>query len=494
MYARLAFRHLTLRPGRTLMLLVGYGVGVAVMIVLLSIGEALLAQARDEKLVGGGDITVLPEGIDVEVMKTGGLGGMFFSIDHARFVDLQVLSSPRLREDIIAVAPQIEGTLLYLRTPSGREIPVRGTGEIPSETRAVGALPALVGGSWEDDEGDRRWARPTSAELLHDIDHFHLPPETLAPDVRSSWAEWHYFNILSADRKRWAFVTLMVGGDIPDGRWGGQVLITIREEGKRERRFVALAPPTSVRFSTTDANLTIGQSSVRVRDDGRYALSARAREVGGSGSVAIDLVVTPAPRAYFPGATLGVDVVSGYAVPALRADGTGTVCIDSACERFESAQAYHDHNWGTWAGVTWQWGAARAGSYTLLYGRVETPEAEPGSLFLYLVDSLGFRALFRPARIDYVDGRTIVVGGRTVTVPSRALMSDARGDDTLRVELQVEDAIGTDVRRSAERGSHDGAMARPYFIQMKGVARIEGRVGGQPVRGEGTGFFETWRP
>ena len=47
MYGRLALRHLTLRPGRTLLLLAGYGVGVAVMIVLLSIGEALLAQARD---------------------------------------------------------------------------------------------------------------------------------------------------------------------------------------------------------------------------------------------------------------------------------------------------------------------------------------------------------------------------------------------------------------------------------------------------------------
>src|SRR6185437_9929852 len=48
------------------LLLLGYSLGVAVMIVLLSIGEALLAQARDEKLVGGGSITVLPEGIDVE--------------------------------------------------------------------------------------------------------------------------------------------------------------------------------------------------------------------------------------------------------------------------------------------------------------------------------------------------------------------------------------------------------------------------------------------
>src|SRR3954466_1823215 len=101
----LARRNLTLRPWRSALLLGGFGLGVGVMIVLLSIGEALLAQARDEKLVGGGSITVLPEGIDVEVMKTGGLGGLFFSIDHARFIYRQLLASPRLAPHVTAVAP-----------------------------------------------------------------------------------------------------------------------------------------------------------------------------------------------------------------------------------------------------------------------------------------------------------------------------------------------------------------------------------------------------
>ena len=493
MYGRLALRHLTLRPGRTLLLLAGYGVGVAVMIVLLSIGEALLAQARDEKLVGGGDITVLPEGIDVEVMKTGGLGGMFFSIDHARFVDLQLLSAPRLANDVRAVAPQIEGTLLYLRTSDGAERPVRGFGEIPSATRAVGASPPVLSGSWDDDDGDRRWARPTPAELLHDIDHFHLLPTRLPAAARETWAEWHYFNILSSDRRRWAFVTLLVGGDVPAGRWGGQVLVTLREEGGTERRFVATAAPAAVRYSTTSADLAVGPSSVRVLADGKYAVRAIAREVGGSATANVNLVVAPTPRAYFPGAALGGDVVSGYAVPALRATGAGTICVDGACDRYDGAQAYHDHNWGTWSGVTWEWGASRAGPFTLLYGRVETPGTEPGSLFLYLVDSLGFRALFRPARIDYEDTRTIIVRGREVRVPARAVMADARGADTLRVELEIEDAIGTDVRQSAERGGRGVSMPKPYFIQMKGRARISGRVGGEVLSEAGTGFFETYR-
>ncbi len=107
--AQLAFRYLLYRPWRSAMLLFGYGLGVGVMIVLLAIGEALLTQARDEKLVGGGAITVLPEGLDVEVMKTGGVGGLYFSIDRARFVYRQLLAAPRLAAEVAAVGPQIEG-------------------------------------------------------------------------------------------------------------------------------------------------------------------------------------------------------------------------------------------------------------------------------------------------------------------------------------------------------------------------------------------------
>jgi hypothetical protein len=68
--------------------------------------------------------------------------------------------------------------------------------------------------------------------------------------------------------------------------------------------------------------------------------------------------------------------------------------------------------------------------------------------------------------------------------------------DTLRVELTIEDAVATDTRNPvAERGETMAAraLARPYFIQMKGTARISGRIGGAPVEGQGSGFFETYR-
>ena len=211
----------------------------------------------------------------------------------------------------------------------------------------------------------------------------------------------------------------------------------------------------------------------------------------------LDLVVRPAPRAYFPGATLiAGENPSGYAVLGLRADATGSICIGARCERFDAAQAYHDHNWGTWQGVTWDWGSARAGAYTILYGRVRPPESAnvaEAPLFLYVVDSLGFRAAFRPTQILYEDTRAVRGPGRG---PASVRLYDVRGTDTLDLHLTIDDAVASDTRTGLiERGEGEYArrLATPWFLQMKGRARLTGRIGGSAIRGEGIGFFETYR-
>lgn len=496
MTALLALRSLRYKPWRSVFLLLGYGLGVGVMIVLLAIGEALLTQARDEKLVGGGSVTVLPEGLNVELMKTGGVGGMFFSIDRAQFVYRQLLASPRQAGIIRAAAPQIEGKLLYLRA-NGSEYAVRATGEIPSLTRAVGAAPAVVAGSWEDDALDSSWVAPSNYELYAQMDRFHLPPDDV--ENRESWGEWHYFNVLSDDGERWYYLSFIVGGDIPDGEWGGQVLLSVRDQGRTTRRYSMNVPGQRVRFSTEIPDLSIGDATVRLTSEGTYAVQATLPSEGGGPRARVEFELTPAPGAWFPPATLvSGALTSGYTVPALRGSASGRICIGDRCDRFEGAQGYHDHNWGVWQGVTWEWGAARAGSFTFLYGRVNVPDTVDSRppLFLYLVDSLGFRALMRPDSIRYDDSRTILVDGREVKVPARAVMSDVRGADTLIVELEVQDATGTDTRTPLiERGETLSARAieRPYFIQMKGIARLRGRIAGEVVDGDGFGFFETYR-
>jgi hypothetical protein len=260
----------------------------------------------------------------------------------------------------------------------------------------------------------------------------------------------------------------------------------MHEIGKPARRFVSQALPGAVAFSTTRADVRIGGSSVTVLPNGDYRVIARA------GDVAIDLVVAPTPGAFFPGAAIGgTAVVSGYVVPALRASATGRVCVAGTCDALTAVQSYHDHNWGIWRDVAWEWGEARAGEYTLLYGRLIADGVADQPLFLYLVDSLGFVGLYRPKRIEYTDDRTVAVAGQRIRVPSRASMRDERGDDWIEVLLDIDDAAATDIRQSS--GIRPGSIGRRYFVQLKGTAQLSGRIAGRTVSGAGQGFFETHR-
>ncbi len=135
------------------------------MIVLLSVGQAMLEQSRDVSLIGGGEVTVLPQGIDVEAMRTGGVSGMFFGIDRARLLTRQILGGPRQHDMIRTVSPAVEGKLLYLRTGT-RLVPVRAGGEVPSRARAVGSGLKVLSGRWEDSEADSSYISPTRAAAV----------------------------------------------------------------------------------------------------------------------------------------------------------------------------------------------------------------------------------------------------------------------------------------------------------------------------------------
>ena len=218
-YWTLALRHLFVRPGRAFMLLLGYGLGVAVMIVLLSIGDAMLDQSRDASLVGGGELTALPQGIDMEALRNGALAGMFFGINGARFVSRDLIGGPRHARTVLTTSPVLEQKVLTLHRGND-SWPVRAGGEIPEAARAAGAALRVLGGTWRDNAADLAWLAPDAQTMYDEIDRFHVPP---AAD--SAWAEWHYFNLVVSEREWW-YVTLMVGGDMRAGNWGGQILVT----------------------------------------------------------------------------------------------------------------------------------------------------------------------------------------------------------------------------------------------------------------------------
>lgn len=485
MITTLAFRHLVVRKLRSLFLLLGFSLGVGVMIVLLSVGEAMLAQSRDVSLVGGGEITVLPQGIDIEAMRTGGLSGMFFGIDRARFLTRQLLGGPRHRALVRVVSPSIEGKLLYLRRDQ-KVVPVRAGGDIPSRARGVGAGLILHSGHWEDSPDDSAYITPTLQQLYDQLDHFHLPV-TQDP----SWGEWHYFNLVTS-ASEWWYITYLVGGALSpnpekSGRWGGRLLITHRSPNGRYERFTTEAPPQHVAFDTSKADVRLGQSFVEQRE-GVYHLRARVP----SSRLTLDVHLTPAANRYFPPVELQDEAfVSGYVVPALVATGKGRICLRSRCTRFSGVPAYHDHNWGVWRDVTWEWGAARGSGLSFLYGGVYGPGREDsvsGSssgtspFFLAVWDSLGVKQVLRFSQARY-QGRRPAKGSSEARSPTAFGITATREADSVHLNVRVAEALATDMST---------ASFRRRFLQMRGDFHLRGRLLGETVAESGAGFFETY--
>jgi hypothetical protein len=260
-----------------------------------------------------------------------------------------------------------------------------------------------------------------------------------------------------------------------------------RPDGGYER-FTTDAPAERVVLDTAEAQLTIGESTVRQRD-GVYRLAAHAG--GPRGAVRLDLEVRPEPNQYFPPVELREDeFLSGYVVPGLAASASGTICLAGRCARLSGARAYHDHNWGVWRDVTWEWGAARGATFSLLYGGVYGPErgrsgsgAVTSPFFLTLVDSLGVRQVLRFDHPVY-EGVSRAEGASGASAPARFSLAAARGADSVRLAVDVEHALATEMGASS---------FRRLFFQMRGRFVLRGRLAGAEVSDTGSGFFETYR-
>ena len=480
MIARLVWASFLQRPGRGVLLLGGYALGVGVTIVLLSVGGALVEQARDKELVGGGDLIVLPTGIDLETLKTGGVSSMFYTVEQASLLYREVLAGPRFADRVAAAAPWIDDELLYLEADSGL-VPIAAAATIPGLAESLDVAPTLVAGDWQDLEADRRWRDPTDAELSRSLDALHLPRGTAAAD--STWAEWHYFNVLLPD-SGWLYLTYMIAGRVPDGRWGGRMLATLVRPGSGERVYDIRVPSEQVTFTEGRPDLVIGGSSVTIGDDGAYTLVAHIPSETGGGPLAVNLTVTANSRRYLPPVEIGGEgIVSGYTVPLLDARSDGRVCEGSRCRNIQGAQTYHDHNWGTWGGVTWDWGQARTGDFSVLYGGVSDGNRDRGATgprILYLTDVDGFAGILSIRRLT-----TWWPDGDQRTAPDSISILATSDADSLELTVTVSHSRATPVPIRM-----DGPPA--LFFQMRGSATLSGRLRGASVRAGGDGFFETW--
>ena len=161
---------------------------------------------------------------------------------------------------------------------------------------------------------------------------------------------------------------------------------------------------------------------------------------------------------------------------------SGSLQVDGQRIELSGGTGYHDHNWGFWEGVSWQWGQVQHGDTSILFGRVFPPKdaADPERIpgFLMVIGPHG--PLGYAARISIEE--TNAPGS---TRPERIVI---RGRN-LNVDVTLDFAV-----HSIETNRLPGPMGVDMdFLQMRGAYAVNGTVGEQPIAFQSTGSAETFR-
>ena len=350
MMLRVAWRSLMTRPIRAAVLAAGFGFGIAVMVALLGVGQVILEQAHAPALQGGGDLVV---------------SGPFGPVSSARFVISTVQHAPEIAGQDLGDLRHSPCTSVPHHAQEGdpddgdrrraepREIDRRSRRSPPSPHGPT--HPAI-----------ERWARPESGDVLRAMDRFHPIPESRTSS--SSWAEWLYFNGRTRDGRvrRLPDVSRRTAGDTPGMRQAGVRLQLERDGRSTSYSAGSVVDEASVLAHAPD--LDIGGNRVRLEGSTyRIVLALPGLE----GEITLD----PAAQRSMPPATIrgAGGWVSGYVVPVLSGTMRGDLRIGGDRLTFDDAAGYHDHNWGFWEGVRWQWGQVAHDDVSIVYGRVFPP-------------------------------------------------------------------------------------------------------------------------
>ena len=462
MIFRLALRSLLAHPIRTAVLAAGFGLGVSVMAALLGIGGVILEQARAPELVGGGDVVI---------------GGVTGQVSSARFVTSGVLGAGPLASQVAVASPTVRANL-YLINGQG-STPVRARGGIPSLEQRLGDSETRGQSSWTDTTADRAWAAPQGDAVLRAMDRFHAIPD--APGRAASWAEWLYFNGRGKDVR--FYLTFLSGPRVSTDRRTIGVRLQL-ERGGRMTSYAASTEVDEKELLATAPDLTVGAN--RVRLDGalyRIALDLPAETGAGHATATIALTATPG-RSLAPIVIRGAGGwLSGYTVPVMAGPLEGSIAVDGATFDLSGADGYHDHNWGFWEGVRWQWGQVQGEGLSFVYGRVRPPSdaADPDRI-------PGFLAALGPdGPVGYATDVSIEETNDPVTNRPRHIVVRGHGESlALTLDMAIEQETSTALRQGLFGAGLD-------FLQLRARYLVSGHAGDRSINFTAAGSAETFR-
>ena len=457
MMFRLAVRSLLSHPARSAVLAGGFGLGVSVMANLLGIGEVMLEQARSLALAGGGDLVI---------------AGDFGTVPSARYVLSGVVAAPPLEGRVRAASPSLR-SLVYLVPDDGDPVAVEVRGGIPSLERALEVEETAGVAASIDTAADREWVSPDHTDVVRAMDRFHPIPD--ASEWADGWAECLYFNGQAGQTR--FYLTYLVG-PLREGRRRAAGVRLQLDDGRRVRSYSESAEIDAADVLAGAPDLTIGRSQVRL-ENGRYLINLDLPPV--KGEIALEV---GRGRSLVPLTIRGVrGWTSGYTVPVISGPLSGRITVGETVLSLDGGSGYHDHNWGHWTGVSWQWGQVQGEDLSFVYGRVHPPAdaAAPGRIpgFLMVIGADG--------PIGYATRLSIEEDDDPETGEPRRVVVESRGYAVaLRLEVDVEEVAKT-------RMDREGFGTDLDFYQLRARFHVVGRVGDRTIDFTAPGSAETFR-
>jgi hypothetical protein len=202
---------------------------------------------------------------------------------------------------------------------------------------------------------------------------------------------------------------------------------------------------------------------------------------GASGTLVLESSGHSLPPASIRGAR---GWLSGYVAPVLAGRLTGAIDLGSDRVVFENAPGYHDHNWGFWEGVRWQWGQVADGDLSFIYGRVFPPASVAD------VDRIpGFLGVLGPnGPMAFSTAVSIEDGAAQADAPQ--IIVRARGS---RMDVELTFTVERTERTQLSVTGEEAATAFD-FLQLSGEYHVKGRVGDREVEFRSRGAAETFQP
>ncbi len=330
------------------------------------------------------------------------------------------------------------------------------------------------------------------------LDALSEPTEEALREQR--YSEWHHFTFGDDEAGICGIVNLALSGDVRDLERGrcGLSLVT-HEAAHGWRGTMNVLGPEEARFTPGEIALAIGPSAV-VFQDRAYHVTAALRDR----SIRIDAVWTPLAEA------IRIENMGGFIntfiVPRLEVN--GEVTIEGRRYELRRASGYHDHNWGAWdwsRDLGWNWGyllePSMRGSddeIAIVFGQVTDASRSAARTELVLIvwhgRSLTHIFLDEAVTLE-VSGRyegmvprvpgvmALLNPGRISAVPQHLAVDVLDGDDRLRIECKVRDAIQLLI-------PHPAGSAHTAVSELVGTYSVTGEIDGRRLEFERGAFAE----